>query len=301
MTQAIRAASVRGDQGSGSGRALLAEAHPVALADADCPAEVAWFVINLDRSPERWAMMAEDLGRLGLGARRVVAIDGSSLSLPEAGVDPDLFLRTHGRTPLPGEIGCYLSHLRALAAFLETDAAYAVILEDDAMVTAEAVSLVAILVADDNPRDWDLVKFEAHHSGACLPIRGLCGGWRLCTIPLRSAGSAAYLIDRPTACRLLERLLPISRPYDIAFERSWDLGLRVRIVAPMPIRTRDVAPTIDRCALANARQRLPWMRRIGVKMLRAASAFHAWLVPTSTLDLRRWASAVRNDPDTRLS
>jgi len=58
------------------------------------------FVINLERAQERRARIAEHLAGLGIAARFLAAVDGSSLKLRA-------FSRTYRRQLLPGEIGCY--------------------------------------------------------------------------------------------------------------------------------------------------------------------------------------------------
>ncbi len=238
-----------------------------------------WLVVNLDRSPDRLSAMAASLGALGIAFTRVPAVDGRALPATVPGVDPALYRRSHGRDVLPGEVGCALSHLRALSLFLRSSHRHAVVLEDDALVTRAAADAVAALVAPGAPDDWDLVKLAAHHARFGVPLRRLSGagspGLRLCAMPYRAAGSAAYLVDRAAAAALLAGLLPLRFPYDIAFERGWDFGLRVRAVLPPPVTTAPVAPTLAREAGMGARRRAPALARAGAKAMFAASALGA--------------------------
>ena len=249
-----------------------------------------WFVLNLDRSPERLAAVARALDALGIRPIRVPAVDGRALSLPLPGIDPALYLGTHGRELLMGEVGCYLSHLRALRLFLASGFAQAMVLEDDADVTPRASALVDVLTAPGSPDDWDIVKFEAHHGALGLPLRGLPPGGRLCALPHRSAGSAAYLVNRAAAAALLDRLLPMRMPYDIAFDRGWDLGLRVRGILPYPVATRPSAPTIVRDDRPAKRKRSPLRWRAGTRALRLLSALHSRAAPTRPFPWRAPAS-----------
>lgn len=53
-----------------------------------------------------------------------------------------LFIERYGREALPGEIGCLLSHRRALEAFLRSDDDWCIILEDDVKPTPQLGELL---------------------------------------------------------------------------------------------------------------------------------------------------------------
>lgn len=79
--------------------------------------------VNLDRSPERRKAMQAELARAGLGGiySRVPGIDGMSLSAGHHGVSA-------------GELGCFLSHLRALEGGAASGK-HIHVLEDDAILS----------------------------------------------------------------------------------------------------------------------------------------------------------------------
>ena len=52
------------------------------------------------------------------------------------------------------EVGCYLSHLRALKAFLDSDAAFGIILEDDAGLSTGYLDLIQRLLGRQHA--WDM-------------------------------------------------------------------------------------------------------------------------------------------------
>jgi glycosyl transferase family 25 len=93
------------------------------------------YVINLDRDAERLASIRANLGALGLGFERLPAVMGKDLPDWEKLVDLAAYAwRNRMDTPRAGEVGCYLSHLKAMETFLQTDAPWCVILEDDVEV-----------------------------------------------------------------------------------------------------------------------------------------------------------------------
>ena len=93
------------------------------------------YVINLDRDAERMASIRANLETLGLPFERLPAVVGKEVPDWEKLVDlPAYAWRNRLDTPRAGEVGCYLSHLKAMETFLRTDAPWCVILEDDVEV-----------------------------------------------------------------------------------------------------------------------------------------------------------------------
>ncbi len=88
---------------------------------------VAAWVINLDRAPDRLARVSARLQALGLPFTRLPAVDARQL-LPEqqAALDTAGHERRHGKTPVPGELGCYLSHVAVLLIRCTGSSAYLV-------------------------------------------------------------------------------------------------------------------------------------------------------------------------------
>jgi glycosyl transferase family 25 len=90
------------------------------------------YVINLGRDVERLASVSANLASFGLTFERVCAVVGKELPYFKKYVDLNSYAwRNRMNTPRPGEVGCYLSHLKAMETFLRTDAPWCIILEDD--------------------------------------------------------------------------------------------------------------------------------------------------------------------------
>ncbi|WP_062227510.1 glycosyltransferase family 25 protein [Aureimonas frigidaquae] len=190
------------------------------------------YVINLDRSGDRLAAIRADAERAGIDLIRVPAVDGRAAGEAEraALLDEAGFRRDHGKRPQPGEYGCYASHLRVFETFLASDADIAVIFEDDAAPTPDFASLRDAILSVD---DWDLVKLVNYRMPRLVPQRSLPGGLKLGRAAFGpTGGSAAYMVNRTAAERLLRSLRPMTLPYDVALERGWAHGIRVRHVEP---------------------------------------------------------------------
>lgn len=230
------------------------------------------FVINLDRSPDRWASLQRQLDPLPLSYVRVPAVDGRQLGPPPwRDVDLRRYHRCHGKHPDVGEIGCFLSHLQVMREFLATGLHHALVLEDDVVLGADFMPVVAACL--QHAGCWDLVKLEGNHRGGPLTIRRLDADHRLVVYLAHHANSGAYLLNRRAAERLLAHLPPMHVPFDHAFIRGWDLDLRIFGVSPLPARQDRSHPrTIDYTAVR--RQRFPWYRRGTVLLYRTGNALH---------------------------
>ncbi len=210
------------------------------------------YVINLDRRPDRWEAVVENLGRLGLAPERIAAID--------AGIVPDRELRKRVALDRPfqslrrGSEANILSHCKAWETLLASPYPAALVAEDDAHFAAD---IAAVLDPDGwRPDGAGLVKLES--AGAKKrwlgPERGRTpAGRRLYPLFRFAGGSAGYLIDRAAA----EAALGLCVEVDISIDRFlFDISasraarkLRPLLVAPTMIRQRheefgsDIQPT----------------------------------------------------------
>ena len=199
------------------------------------------YVINLDRDTERMASIHANLVRIGLSYERLPAVMGKDVPDWENLVDLSAYAwRNRLDIPRAGEVGCYLSHLKAMETFLKTDAPWCVILEDDAEVLPACAEVLRSLAEKD---DWDLVKLFSFHSGMPVKKRALVGGRHLVAHLTRTASAAAYIVNRRAAETLLKSMRPITEQVDHALDRPWETGLRTRGIRPMPVVLAPVAHT----------------------------------------------------------
>ena len=256
--------------------------------------DICWLVINLDRSPERLARMTRHLAGLGLNFIRVPGVDGTALPEPLPGIDRDLFRTCHGRELRGTDAGCFLGHLRALSVFLATSQRYGVILEDDILLSREAVRLVGALTVEGARDDWDMVKLTGNGTTRRLNIRRLADGFRLSVLWTRLPGAAGYLVNRRAAETYVERLLPMQVLYDHAFDRGWALGLRIRAITPFPaigVNTPSAGvstiggPGRPRVKVKGWRKGLTLWWRTKTEIMRVVAAGYALFAPTLPLPL----------------
>ncbi len=181
------------------------------------------YIINLDRRSDRWMRISELLDgmRGGVTYHRISGIDSlNALDYEEN----ELF---HVRTceakvkkneSLPRKLkACSFSHLKAMDTFLASNCAYALILEDDAVIASDISSLCAS--TDWIPKNADLINLEVTHEGREIlssPKVGATPSGRV----LRKfydfqAGACAYIISRRGAKIVLSAKNRLSVPFDV--------------------------------------------------------------------------------------
>jgi glycosyl transferase, family 25 len=214
------------------------------------------FLINLNRSPKRLAQMAERLQRLDLLWQRVEAVEGRALNIHEhPHVSVPGYMRKHGKRLNPAEVGCYLSHIKALEAFLaHPTAQFGLILEDDVSFCDDFLPTLNALMASTSA--WDMVRLSGFHSGTPVRSLYLTPERQLCVMLSRQTNSAAYLVNRKAASLMVKHLLPMELPYDHAFDKPWEMQLKARMVHPLPTKLDWDEPSTITPAM-----RLPWYRR----------------------------------------
>jgi glycosyl transferase family 25 len=192
------------------------------------------YVINLDRETARWRHMVSAFKASDIGLVRVPAIDGNSIELTARELDSSGYRWRHGRKINIFEVACYLSHLRALTAFLDSSTdEIAMILEDDVMPSASIDKVVREVSKFSG--SWSILRLSGLSRGKPLRVMELSSDHFICVNLGRLKGAGAYMINRIAARRMVNNLLPIALPYDHAMDREWVWCLKAACVLPFPI------------------------------------------------------------------
>jgi glycosyl transferase family 25 len=226
------------------------------------------WVINLDRAPARLERISRQLQHLQLPYTRLAAIDAQTLTPAQrAALDDAAYGRKHGKTPVLGELGCYLSHVELMHRFLASDAEFALVLEDDALLHDTLPAVLQGLLR--HASHWDVVKLSAVHSGTPVPVIRVAPGHDLAVMLSRCTGSSAYVMNRRAAAAYAAGLLPMSLPYDHVFDQGWRFGLKLRLVTPTPCHHDDqIATTIP---MPGASRKFHWTKRLSAYAYRVGN------------------------------
>lgn len=224
--------------------------------------ELLTLVINLDRAVERRARIAAALQALGIAWQRLPAMDGSLLSESErrTKIDEQEFQRKRGMPSVPGELGCYLSHVEAMRRLLASDAQYALILEDDVIPGKDLVAVLQALMS--HPDRWDMVKLSAVHTGTPARVLKLTESHSLAVMFSSCTGASAYMVNRRAARIYHDQLLPMTVQVDHVLDQGWRFGIKVRLVTPQPAQHDDRVPTTIAQPQGTGPRKFHWSRRL---------------------------------------
>ena len=133
--------------------------------------------------------------------------------------------RQNGREILPGEYGCYRSHLLALETFLADGSQYGLIIEDDVAFDENTLRRIEAIIA--TVPDFDLIKLTNHRTKLFIRAAKTSLGDEIGRTLLGPQGSAAaYLVTRDGARKMISQLAVMKLPWDVALERFWDSNLK---------------------------------------------------------------------------
>jgi glycosyl transferase family 25 len=227
------------------------------------------YAINLARSQDRWDALRASADAFSIDIRRVEAVEGKLLAPEElTDLDETNFRRWHGKIPLPAEIGCYFSHIRALETIIAENEPFAVIIEDDVEFTPE---FLPFLAAARKLAGWDIIKLVNHRTNSYRNFHTLGAGFtigRCMHGPLGS--SAAYIVTLEGAKRLLTAIKPMYLPYDVALERGWAGSYEIFTTnKPVVALSEILISTIAQGRQGYAKTRLPAYKRLTTLLFRA--------------------------------
>ncbi len=181
------------------------------------------YVINLARSPERRAFMAEGLARAGVSPEFITAVDGRACRSNR----PPRAALSRAETAL------VLSHRKAWRRLLRSGAEFAVVLEDDAHV---GEGFAALLAADWRGLALDIVKLESLFGRVWIARTGQSlAGRTVRRLGAEHLASAGYLVSRAGARKFLTMTRALAEPVDHAlFGREAIFSGRVRAYQLVP-------------------------------------------------------------------
>lgn len=244
------------------------------------------FVINLPDAAHRRERIRATLDAAQLPHTFVEGVYGPGLDFPHADFDERRYTLWHGKERNPREVGCYLGHIKAIRAFLDSGADYGLILEDDADFAPTLPGLLKAAVAENDT--WDLLHLSACgnlHPRTFVPLREIPGGVKIVQHLTHVKGAGAYLINRRWAAAATTALLPMWQPWDYAFDREEDLpgSFRTALLYPFPVsqQTPDRSQITQTKKLSKLRRAFTVMPRRNFERVTRyiRRLFRAWFTP----------------------
>ena len=225
--------------------------------------------INLPWATERRAAVELQARHLGVDIVFIAAVAGRDLPPDVPEYDKHKRIRTCAYDLTSNEIACTLSHKKALRAFLDSAAEYAVIMEDDALLSEHYKEGLHEII--DHLRGWEMVKLYTDDGGKLYSIGDEWseGSYVQAVFPRKIMWvSVAWLYTRSGAQKLLSELNTFCLATDaqigsIVLQR----GIPVIGVSPSLIRTSDPENVNSTISTADA-PRTPHARRTFLQYLR---------------------------------
>lgn len=232
------------------------------------------YILNLDSATDRYAHMESQFRKTRISPQRVRAVAGDELTFPHPQYAEGLYRWFHGRDTNPREVGCYLSHVAALRAFLESGESHGLICEDDVTFGDDLERVLESALSQRH--SWNILRVSGLGRGTPLRVADLGKGYSLCVSLGRLKGCGAYVVDRQAAEVLARKLLPMRLPFDHAFDREWFFGLSAAYVLPLPVSQTGTTFRSSIQAGPN-RKRSAWRRALGTYPYQAANEALRWL------------------------
>lgn len=240
----------------------------------------------LDRS----VALKHDLVQQGFRVLDVWGEDGASLpsSRIRAQSNPRASRWVYGRTLTPGEWACAAAHREALHVFLQAQVAWAVVLEDDAVVDPDFASLVRATLRRIPEESPCMVLLFFHGDTIVTAMEAIDTNGEqqassvLAVLATPPAGAVAYLINQAAAS------LAMSGPDVITFRAdwpAWTAGTRMYGLLPNPVKHAGME--LDTSSIVGSRPQRPPLRvlqhrvwaALGLSYFMARSEFQGYAWP----------------------
>jgi len=216
------------------------------------------YLINLDSSTDRLAQASAELKKHNIEFERISAVDGRKLDVKECSqYDSKRSNAYTGRDLLGSEIGCYLSHKKALETFVNSDADLGLILEDDLHLNEKFTTMLLeiVKVLNSNTNDWAVVNIAANKRKLSKIIMNIQGHDLLKAyyFPILALG---LLWSKQGAKSFLASMGDIYTPIDVEIQ-AWacKTGLGLSVYPPI-VKPSGADSDIDANTLAEKRDSL---------------------------------------------
>lgn len=186
------------------------------------------YVINLKRAQDRRAKMEAQAEKLGLNLDFIEATDGQFLKDSDrALVDNERRLRLSKYPLSDNEIGCFISHRRAMQRLIDSGDRMATILEDDAKFLFGFSEVLDRIEACNVPFDF----IDLHRVGKSGEVfrscRKLLFDFEVGRVGLMHMHATSYIITRAGAEKFLAFSSRFAHVLDKEMHRYWANGLDI--------------------------------------------------------------------------
>lgn len=183
--------------------------------------KVLTYLINLDGSDDRLKSAKHQLDEINWQFEKFPAFDGRGKNLSSFENYNDQKAKSIlGRSLLNSEIGCYLSHYHCVSTFLESDADYLIVLEDDMQLSDDFKAVTTQLLDflyTNKDLEWYLINIAANKKKIAKDITQINNHtlWHAYYFPILGLG---LIWSRKGAEEFIEKGKIVIMPVDVFFK-----------------------------------------------------------------------------------
>ncbi|MBQ0758070.1 MAG: glycosyltransferase family 25 protein [Zhongshania sp.] len=195
------------------------------------PKKCVCWVISLNPTAENTQKLLADLNRQGIDAEVFPAIDGRAGMPPLEGGERilgNLAMVRHGKRLTASELGCYLSHLRAVKKAYNNDYQGVCLIEDDVVIEDQFGDVYRSVL----DKDLDMVRLMSLRIRKRRVIEPLVGGHHLVRQERGGLGTQVYVLNRVGMKKFIDYAEGIYEPVDKVFDHFFLFDLNVFAVEP---------------------------------------------------------------------
>lgn len=229
---------------------------------------IIYLCINLPWVKERRQSILAQGERLGLHIQFVEAIAGKDLPPEVPEYDRKGRAKVYPKELTANEVACVLSHAKAMRAFLDSGAEYAVIMEDDALLADNFKEGIQEVV--EQLQGWEVAKLFTDDNSVLYPIGDEGGVYTRAVFPKKLLWVAVgFLYTRRGAERMLEALQRFTLPADVQMGH-YLLGRQIPVIGITPslITTSDPQSEHSTIGTAECPRITPKVRRSLLQFIR---------------------------------
>ena len=191
---------------------------------------ICW-VISLNPESGNTKKLIADLKNQGIDAEVFPAVDGrAGMPALETGENilGNLAMVRHGRRLTASEVGCYLSHLRAVKAAYHQDSQYVCLIEDDVVIEAKFGHVYRAVL----DKSLDMVRLMSLRIRKRTVIETLVDEHKLVRPERGGLGTQVYVLNRNGMRKFIDYASNIYEPVDKVFDHFFLFDLNVYAVEP---------------------------------------------------------------------
>lgn len=205
--------------------------------------KLACYVISLNPKELNFGRLMKSLKEQGIQAEHFPAVDGRN-AYPALEGDERIsevmsMLRVR-RLLTSSEVGCYLSHLRAVKKAYNEGYDYVCVLEDDVVIEPEFGNTLRALLSEN----LDIVRLMALKLRRRKPLREIVYGIMLTRPERGTLGTQAYMMSRTGMKKFIDHASVIYEAIDHVLDHFFLFDLETYAVEPHVVFELDTASSI---------------------------------------------------------